>query len=99
MNLFTTTALHVIFSPGQVSLAAEDGCDLIFGLGFGFEGEIASAAATFTDVMFGFIDGFLPGILVRRYATGDGPDAWQAAGRLPTDLAHWDLRMIYSDGY
>ncbi len=45
------------------------------------------------------IDGFLPGILVRRYATGNSPDAWQAAGCLPNDLAHWDLRMIYSDGY
>lgn len=45
------------------------------------------------------IDGYLPGILVRRYATGKGPDAWQAAGRPPSDLAHWDLRMIYSDGY
>ncbi len=43
-----------------LNLAAEDGAQLVFGVGFLFDAAIASAAAAYPDTNFGLIDGFVP---------------------------------------
>ena len=43
-----------------LNLAAEDGAQLVFGVGFLFTDAIAAAAETHPDTNFGLIDGFVP---------------------------------------
>ncbi len=43
-----------------LNLAAEDGAQLVFGVGFLFTDAIAAAAAAYPDTNFGLIDGFVP---------------------------------------
>ncbi len=43
-----------------LNLAAEDGAQLVFGVGFLFTDSIAAAAEAYPDANFGLIDGFVP---------------------------------------
>ncbi len=43
-----------------LNLAAEDGAQLVFGVGFLFTDAITAAAAAYPDTNFGLIDGFVP---------------------------------------
>lgn len=43
-----------------LNLAAEDGAQLVFGVGFLFTDAIAAAAAAYPEAKFGLIDGFVP---------------------------------------
>ncbi|MCE2526917.1 MAG: BMP family ABC transporter substrate-binding protein [Actinomycetia bacterium] len=43
-----------------LNLAAEDGAQLVFGVGFLFTDAIAAAASAYPDTNFGLIDGFVP---------------------------------------
>ena len=43
-----------------LNLSADDGAELVFGVGFLFAEAIAAAAAAYPDTNFGLIDGFVP---------------------------------------
>lgn len=45
------------------------------------------------------IDRYLPGVLVRCLDPQVQEADWQLAGTSLVDIANWDLRMIYSDGF
>ncbi len=42
---------------------------------------------------------YRPGVLVRAVRDEMQEADWVVAGRRLLDMANWDLRMIYSDGY